>query len=126
METFGFLLPTPDFAKSAKMGQYNGYIGVYRPIGLDDDLYREWVDAMDRIMHGGCTLDRFSGDESFRRSGIVPVTDIPNDWSKYMIFGFDTLHLGDTWDYWTLERVTEEVKNVLRQIDEAFKTINNN
>ena len=112
-------MPTPPHARLIGGGQYNGYIGVYRPAGMDGELYDEWKAVMDNLMYGGCTFDRLCGDESFRANEIIPVTEIPNDWSSYMIFGFDTMHWGDGWSYWTLERVTEEVKGILKQIDDA-------
>jgi hypothetical protein len=109
-KVFGFLCPTPEFAKTIGGGQYNGYVAIHRDYMTEEQDYQHWLDDMDGVMHGGCTLDRFSG-ECFKDSAIVPVTDISANWSEYMVFGFDILHLGDTWDYWTRERVADEVVN---------------
>lgn len=110
IKVFGFLIPTPKFAKISGGGQYNGYVAIHRDYMTKEQDYMTWFDDMDGVMHGGCTLDRFSG-ECFDKDVVLPVTDIDTDWSEYMVFGFDTLHLGDTWDYWTKERVAMEVKN---------------
>lgn len=110
MKTFGFLMPTPEFAKICGGGQYNGYVAISRAYLTEGQDYQHWLDDMDGVMHGGCTLDVFSG-ECFKNREIVPVTDIDTNWSEYMVFGFDTMHLGDTWDYWTKERVAMEVEN---------------
>jgi hypothetical protein len=103
-------MPTPDYAQRIGGGQYNGYVAIHRDYMTEEQDYQHWLDDMDGVMHGGCTLDRFSG-EFFKDSAIVPVTDISANWSEYMVFGFDTLHLGDTWDYWTRQRVAAEVVN---------------
>ena len=97
MKTFGFLMPTPEFAKICGGGQYNGYVAISRAYLTEGQDYQHWLDDMDGVMHGGCTLDVFSG-ECFKNREIVPVTDIDTNWSEYMVFGFDTMHLGDTWD----------------------------
>ena len=110
MKAFGFLIPTPEFAKTIGGGQYNGYVAINRKYLTEGQDYQHWFDDMDGVMHGGCTFDRFSG-ECFKDSEIVPVTYIDTNWSEYMVFGFDTLHLGDTWDYWTKEQVAMEVEN---------------
>lgn len=112
IKVFGFLMPTPEFAKIIGGGQYNGYVAISREYLTEEQDYQHWLDDMDGVMHGGCTLDRFSG-ECFKDSAIVPVTDIDTNWSEYMVFGFDTMHFGDTWDYWTKERVAMEVENLV-------------
>lgn len=112
IRVFGFLMKTPEFAKTSGGGQYNGYVAINREYLTEEQDYQHWLDDMDGVMHGGCTLDRFSG-ECFAWQDIVPVSDTRANWSEYMIFGFDTLHLGDTWDYWTKERVAMEVENLV-------------
>ena len=88
MKTFGFLMPTPEFAKICGGGQYNGYVAISRAYLTEGQDYQHWLDDMDGVMHGGCTLDVFSG-ECFKNREIVPVTDIDTNWSEYMVFGFD-------------------------------------
>lgn len=112
IKVFGFLMPTPEFAKTIGGGQYNGYVAISREYLTEEQDYQHWLDDMDGVMHGGCTLDLFSGD-CFSWRDIVPVSDTGVNWSEYMIFGFDTLHFGDTWDYWTKERVAMEVENLV-------------
>ena len=110
IKVFGFLMPTPEYAKTIGGGQYNGYVAINRAYLTEEQDYQHWLDDMDGVMYGGCTLDVFSG-ECFKNREIVPVTDIDTNWSEYMVFGFDTMHVDDTWDYWTKERVAMEVKN---------------
>lgn len=109
-KVFGFLMPTPDYAKMIGGGQYNGYVAIHRSYLTEEQNYQHWLDDMDGVMHGGCTLDRMFGD-CFSANAVIPVTDIDTNWSEYMVFGFDTMHLGDTWDYWTREQVAKEVEN---------------
>lgn len=119
LDVVGFVLPTPEFARMARGGQYNGYIAVNRSAITEEMSYDDWFSQMDCAMHGGCTLDTFSGESFSDIDDITYVKGTPpmGKWSEYMVFGFDTLHAGDTWEYWTLERVTEEVREIINNLN---------
>lgn len=90
-------------------GYANGYVAIppEHPLyGCDyDDFY---VDV-----HGGLTYARLGSvvKSSFNPNYIelISLEDIPDD---YWVFGFDTMHWGDTLDNWSRENVIEEVKKL--------------
>ena len=40
--------------------------------------------------------------------------EVPED---YWVFGFDTMHAGDTLDFWNLNRCVEEINNLKSQLE---------
>lgn len=83
---------------------YCGYIGISNENVLIinnelektiDNENKEWLmyDAIaDKIsVHGGIT---FTGTFS-KKTSIIPISNMPNDWYKYHYYGFDLDHYGD-------------------------------
>ena len=118
MKTFAFLTVNPlceDYKKigltAMSCGRYNGYVGI---IGEDNLSLDNRV-----IVHGGITFDgKFGGAEE-----IIPLTEIPDDWWKYRIVGFDCAYFGDTEETCPFEFVREETINLQKQIEQLIKLI---
>lgn len=104
MTPFAFMRPTPSWVRQSKDGgQYNGYIAI--PKEYTDRVFRtvDWGDGWTEEMFCGsgleeATLTQWSGMKSM--GTFIPVTPIPDDWREgdYVVVGFDTLHVGDTWE----------------------------
>ena len=114
-KVFGFMMPTKEWVRlTGNGGQFNGYVAVHKDYIGEGRAIEDDEMEFDGIMHGGCTL--YSNGASLKDwiDICVPVSDnIPTDWENYMVWGFDTLHLGDTWDMWTKETVGKEVENCI-------------
>lgn len=72
-----------------------GYIALPNDIALDTD---------EIMCHGTITYSSSYSPDS-----------VPQDNSKYYI-GFDCMHFGDTIDYWTVGRVSMELRHIVNQI----------
>lgn len=129
MKTFAFLRVSPlydEYKKtgitSVSCGRYNGYVGIINgdsvplsEIGGCED-YDNSLDNM-VVVHGGITFDgKFGGAEE-----IIPLTEIPADWWKYRIVGFDCAHLGDTEENCPYEFVRDETTSLQKQIEQLIK-----
>ena len=116
MKTFAFLAVNPlceDYKNTGitemSCGRYNGYVGI---IGGDNLSLDNRV-----VVHGGITFDgQFGGAEE-----IIPITEIPADWWKYRIVGFDCAHFGDTEETCPFEFVREETMRLKKQIERLIK-----
>lgn len=116
MKTFAFLTVNPlceDYKKTGitamSCGRYNGYVGI---IGGDNLSLENRV-----LVHGGITFDgKFGGAEE-----IIPLTEIPADWWKYRIVGFDCAHWKDTGENCPFEFVREETMRLRKQIERLIK-----
>lgn len=65
---------------------------------------------------GGITFDgKFDETDS-----IIPITEIPADWWKYRIVGFDCASFGDTEENCPFEFVKEETLRLQRQMEEII------
>lgn len=91
-------------------GWGNGYVIIPKEHALHGKHYDEINDYIN--VHGGLTFSD-------------PASDLLGDWEEVdendiegWIIGFDTAHYGDTLEYWTKERVEEETKNLLKQIED--------
>lgn len=112
-----FIKETPNYVKKYKDGgQFNGYLLISKEYS-DIDLPEP---------HGEITL-KISDSERIRRfiNNSATFWECGNlehpDYSQYFCVGFDTLHLGDRWEYWTMERVWRETR---RWKEEVLNTIN--
>lgn len=116
MKTFAFLTVNPlceDYKNTGitamSCGRYNGYVGI---IGGDNLSLDNRV-----IVHGGITFDgKFGGAEE-----IIPLTEIPADWWKYRIVGFDCAQFGDTEENCPFEFVRKEAMRLQEQIERLNK-----
>ena len=82
-------------------GQFNGYCALpkgHRYFGVDN------LDIHDISIHGGLT---FSGKS---------IIGQPKETKGMWILGFDTLHAGDTGEYWNNLRVMEETIKLYKQL----------
>lgn len=109
-------------------GLYNGYVAF-----PNDAVKWEWPDDEDDVydgygysfyevvdmhfqVHGGITFASID----FNPYGIpmIPLTAMPEPDSMvgWTIIGFDTMHLGDTKEMWTLDAIKEETMNLRDQV----------
>ena len=130
MKTFAFLRTNHLYDKYKKAGfagiscgKYNGYVGI---IGGDSvplscqgkRSYEDYDNSLDSKVdvHGGITFDgKFDETDS-----IIPITEIPADWWKYRIVGFDCASFGDTEENCPFEFVKEETLRLQRQMEEII------
>lgn len=101
-------------------GKYNGYVGIIGgdsvPLSCQGKRnYEDYDNSLDSKVdvHGGITFDG-NFDET---DSIIPITEIPADWWKYRIIGFDCANFGDTEENCPFEFVREETLRLLKQID---------
>ena len=79
-------------------GVYNGYVSL----PLDHPWYgKDYDDLPDVDVHGGLTYANMENDR----------------W----VIGFDTCHLYDTAQYWTVEAVAAEAESLLKQAEAVYK-----
>lgn len=91
-QPFIHLLKTPfKNSRVINTGQYNGYVNL--PIG--HPWFGKNYAEINVSVHGGLTFSQETG--------------------SFWTIGFDTCHGGDTFDYWTFDRVHEEAANLLQQ-----------
>lgn len=118
MRTTCFLTPT----SVLNCGQYNGYIGIDKEtyskyINVD---YDDFPDSFPQP-HGGVTY--FTGNE--KRLGNSPIIAVDETFDPkledYVILGFDTCHINDTYDKWDFHNTRREL---LRWRDEVIDWIN--
>lgn len=130
MKTFAFLGINDLYDEYKKAGiagiscgKYNGYVGIIDGDGLplscqgghDEDDYENSLDSKVDV-HGGITFDgKFDETDS-----IIPLTEIPADWWKYRIIGFDCANFGDTEENCPFEFVKEETLRLQRQMEEII------
>lgn len=98
MESYIKIIPNTWFGDDYIKGQANGYVVVpaNHPFhGFPYDFVNQYV-----MVHGGLT---YSGWEKNGHSGYC--------------FGFDTAHLGDTSENWTVDAVYIEAVNLLKQFN---------
>lgn len=114
-------------------GLYNGYVAfpndAIKWCWPEDDYgwgysFYEVVDMYFNV-HGGITF----ASTSFNPYGcpMIPLTAIPDpesmrDWT---IIGWDTLHLGDTKEMWTLEETKKETLDLMNQVIDLIEKQNN-
>ena len=116
-----FLKASPSFASTWGGGQYNGYLLIPKELVKDLDLEEDIPQP-----HGGVTLvikDAKRIKEFVEKSQTwwIPDNHLEHpDYSKYICVGFDTLHVGDEWNYWTFERVSESTMKWKRELEKHF------
>lgn len=128
MKTFVFLAESSlykGYKKTSildlRCGRYNGYVGIIDgdniPLSYDNSNvnYDNSLDARVEV-HGGITFD----DRLSKEQSIIPITEIPVDWWKYRIVGFDCAHLGDTEENCPFEFAKEEALRLQKQIEEII------
>ena len=105
-------------SKGITMGHYNGYVGFsgklpnsWQGSKSQDNMLDDMVEV-----HGGITFDSSFSEKAC----IIPLTEIPVDFLKYRIIGFDCAHLGDTAEEWTFERTKEETLNLYKKINKLL------
>lgn len=113
-------------------GLYNGYVAFPNDAiewewpEDDDDYGHSFYEVVDMYfhVHGGITL----ASHSFNPYGIpmIPLTAMPEPDSMvgWTIIGFDTLHLGDTKEMWTLEETKRETLDLMSQVIELIEKQN--
>lgn len=116
-------------AASLNTGRYNGYIAmpveIWDKIKINiDDLEYEWYYTIPTEIekpHGGWTYGEIIVDFSTDNRWI-PLLDIRKvDTKNYVIFGFDTCHMGDNYEKWTAKTVREEVFRIYESIKTYVK-----
>jgi hypothetical protein len=79
-------------------GWGNGYVRIAE----GHPFYGKTYDDIPVSVHGGITFGEHIMDDS--------------RWPDGYWIGFDTAHYGDNQDTWTIDNVTEETKDLLRQV----------
>lgn len=103
-----------------KYGMDCGYANGYVAIPADHPLYGKSYDEAYEAgitAHGGLTYSDSMPSvlSNFDLFGIDWLDgEVPED---YWVFGFDTMHAGDTLDFWNINRCTEEVNNLKSQLE---------
>ena len=103
-----------------KYGLDCGYANGYVAIPTDHPLYGKSHDeAYDAgiIAHGGLTYSDSIVNvlSNFDLWGVDWLDgEVPED---YWVLGFDTMHSGDTLDFWNLNRCMEEINNLKSQLE---------
>lgn len=130
-----FLRKTPSYAQQQNCGQFNGYIGIPKSyadkmladIEYDEDgwpsMYQTLYDRFEGPVapNGGATYGEYetingNGSERFP---IYPITDIePGD---YLVIGFDTCHIHNSWDHDTYDSVKADTEKWLYEVTEWSK-----
>ena len=104
----------------SKYGLDCGYANGYVAIPTDHPLYGKSYDEADEAgitVHGGLTYSDsiVSVLSNFDLCGVDWLDgEVPED---YWVFGFDTMHAGDTLDFWNLNRCMEEINNLKSQLE---------
>ena len=128
MKTFAFLRENPCYDTRAKRGcpcgQYNGYVGIIdRELTPTPhpELFGAYISRSGKeiSVHGCITYDSYMGDFEIPHDGIIPLTEMPDEWWQYQVVGFDCNHWGDTPDKWPFEEVKKETLDLQRQIEET-------
>ena len=124
MKTFAFLRENPWFKKYKGEfgGPYNGYVGIvdkeHTPT-WHPELFGDYISASGKAIsvHGGITYDSSRADFHFPHDGIIPLTEMPDEWWQYQVLGFDCNHCDDTPEKWPFEEVKKETLDLQRQIE---------
>ena len=116
------------------MNHYCGYVGVkdssMLPRSFDASTFEDIendpeYDYLDNSIqiHGGITFDGVFPQET----PIIPLTDIPEDWYTYHIYGFDLNHINDeengistNFDY-----AKEQALSMKKQMEELIQHLKN-
>lgn len=133
MKPFAFLCKTPNWAKQNNCGQFNGYLAFDK-----DELYRlglvqEFYDN-DGDFEGYNIVDitntnvapsevTYMKQHKLHEMGaICPISAIPEEAfdTDLFVIGFDTCHVGNSWNEDTYDSVKDET---LEWLDEAIKII---
>ena len=105
------------------LGYPAGYANGYVAIPPDHPLHGKHYDTLDIEIHGGltysgsmldtldfCASNRLE-DVHFIYKDAVPIDD-------YWVFGFDTIHAGDSLNTWPKERVIAETENLRKLLED--------
>lgn len=116
MEAVAFIRSNDWYAYGFGCGDYNGYVAV-PPTNKYHGKHYDDVDDVD--VHGGLTFS----EPAVIDGKLIPVledaeyitdnTEIGDDW---WIFGFDTMHHGDTPEEWGREAVSKETMKLMKQL----------
>lgn len=97
-------------------GYANGYVAIPPEHPLYEKSYDDAYEAGIEV-HGELTFSASMPKILYNFDlGCVEWLDgeIPED---YWVFGFDTMHAGDTLDFWNLNRCMEEINNLKSQLE---------
>ena len=104
----------------SKYGMDCGYANGYVAIPTDHPLYGKSYDEAYEAgitAHGGLTYSDSIVNvlSNFDLWGVDWLDgEVPED---YWVFGFDTMHVGDTLDFWNRNRCMEEINNLKSQFE---------
>ena len=113
---------------------YCGYVGVkdssMLPRSFQDSTFEDiendpeydYLDNSIRV-HGGITFDGVFPQET----SIIPLTDIPEDWHTYHVYGFDLNHNDDneTGISTNFDYAKNEALSMKQQIEELIQSLKN-
>lgn len=93
-------------------GAANGYVAVPPRHPLHGKKHED----VDMSVHGGLTYSSLFSEFRGRHVELINKKnmDVPDDW---WVFGFDTMHFGDTPFSWPKERVIEETLHLQEQLE---------
>ena len=113
---------------------YCGYVGVkdssILPRSFDASTFEDiehdpeydYLDNSIRV-HGGITFD----GEFQKETPIIPLTDIPEDWHTYHVYGFDLSHYDDneTGISTNFDYAKNEALSMKQQMEELIQSLKN-
>ncbi|WP_338761936.1 hypothetical protein WAF17_16585 [Bernardetia sp. ABR2-2B] len=107
-----------EFSPPIKCGSANGYVIIEKSHflhGYNCDEIQEIIPNLN--VHGGINMSL--SQDLFEYMYIESPYNVKQVFEEYedgWIVGFDTMHLGDTPDKWTEEKVLEEAENLKKQL----------
>ena len=120
--------------QNSYMNHYCGYVGVkdssMLPRSFDASTFEDIendpeYDYLDNSIqiHGGITFDGVFPQET----PIIPLTDIPEDWHTYHIYGFDLNHYDDnkTGISTNFDYAKNEALSMKQQMEELIQSLKN-
>lgn len=103
-------------------GEANGYVAVPPESGLWGIDYDDMNKKINYDIHGGLTFDDHA--DFFNIDDINCSVPLPEDFPKWYVYGFDTLHSGDNSETWPLIKVELEalkLKALLKTVELKFR-----
>lgn len=114
-----------------KPAEYNGYIAVRDDVWLVDKYIGDYdYDELDVIflnynltVHGGFTFKVLM--KNLKDDIDEFVGEIPKRTTRYIVFGWDYMHTGDNLQLYPKEKIINEVKQAIKDMEKLIKLSEN-